>query len=534
MTTAKGEASYAVAASRWAGSLGGKEEGDGRRPGKGTCKAVWHEELAVFEVLQPRGDSLKSMGSTWHGRTMLHAEEGVWLAERGMLTAHHPPTIPDDQHTALHPPTFPAAAMVVAGLTPKATRAANTRNDLEEGSTAAGQPSERGEAPPPTTAESKDAALSCLLPCARATPRVPPPPPPTVVPSGAQSLPATRNLSGDIGVDGGGNVGGGGGGCGVGGRSEDGRRRRRGGTKRGRCGAGDGERIALSVGEIFEILARSGVPWECYRAFAELKRRSYVVRRRMEDTIGHDERAPRAAPLPWDNVTPTPTPSSFPPSSPPSSSFPSSSRFPPSSSSPSLSPSPNLPPVTFHVYNPTSAFRKRNPGPPDSVLAVCRFEDPMPSHAQLVALANHHARLRQEGRQGTPNPDPSSHNQDAGGRGIGDQEGGMGGSGSTGGGVGGQEGGRRGGDSSVGGGVRGQEGRRRGGGSSTGEGGGGQEGGRRGGGSAGHGEVLSGAGEAGMEGVGGEAGAEEGFPMVKLAVVSAEAGVQLFDVCSHD
>ena len=56
--------SYATAASRWAGSLGGDEEGDGRRPGKGTCKAVWHEELAVFEVLQPRGDSLKSMVST--------------------------------------------------------------------------------------------------------------------------------------------------------------------------------------------------------------------------------------------------------------------------------------------------------------------------------------------------------------------------------------------------------------------------------------------------------------------------------------
>ena len=57
-------ASYGAAASLWAASLGGKEEGDGRRPGKGTCKAMWHEEIAVFEVLQPRGDSLKSMVST--------------------------------------------------------------------------------------------------------------------------------------------------------------------------------------------------------------------------------------------------------------------------------------------------------------------------------------------------------------------------------------------------------------------------------------------------------------------------------------
>lgn len=53
--------------------------------------------------------------------------------------------------------------------------------------------------------------------------------------------------------------------------SGEGRRR---GAKRGRGGgAGDGERLALSVGEMFEILARAGVPWECYRAYAELKRR---------------------------------------------------------------------------------------------------------------------------------------------------------------------------------------------------------------------------------------------------------------------
>lgn len=57
----------------------------------------------------------------------------------------------------------------------------------------------------------------------------------------------------------------------VGVASREGRRR---GAKRGwGGGASDGERLALSVGEMFEILARAGVPWECYRAYTELKRR---------------------------------------------------------------------------------------------------------------------------------------------------------------------------------------------------------------------------------------------------------------------
>lgn len=105
----------------------------------------------------------------------------------------------------------------------------------------------------------------------------------------------------------------------------------------------------------------------------------------------------------------------------------------------------------------------------------------MPPHGALVALADHHARLRQVGGGATPDPDPSSQDQDAVGPGTGRQEG------------------RRGGGGSAGG----------------------------GGGSEAAGE---GAAAVGVEG----GAAEAGFPMVKLAVVSAEAGVQLFDVCSHD
>lgn len=50
-------------------------------------------------------------------------------------------------------------------------------------------------------------------------------------------------------------------------------------------------------------------------------------------------------------------------------------------------------PVSFHVYNPSPSFRKRSPGPPDSLLAVCRYTDPMPTHQALAALARRHRSL---------------------------------------------------------------------------------------------------------------------------------------------
>lgn len=52
----------AVAATTWAENLGGGA-GDRGRPGRQTCWALWREDLAAFEVLQPRGDSLRSMVS---------------------------------------------------------------------------------------------------------------------------------------------------------------------------------------------------------------------------------------------------------------------------------------------------------------------------------------------------------------------------------------------------------------------------------------------------------------------------------------
>lgn len=51
------------AANTWVKNLGGGVADFVERPGKSTCRAVWHDELAAFEVLQPRGDYLRSMAS---------------------------------------------------------------------------------------------------------------------------------------------------------------------------------------------------------------------------------------------------------------------------------------------------------------------------------------------------------------------------------------------------------------------------------------------------------------------------------------
>lgn len=55
----------AAAAASWAEGLGGGTGDDPGLPGRQTCWAVWHEDLAVFEVLQPRGDSLRSLVSDY-------------------------------------------------------------------------------------------------------------------------------------------------------------------------------------------------------------------------------------------------------------------------------------------------------------------------------------------------------------------------------------------------------------------------------------------------------------------------------------
>lgn len=57
-------------------------------------------------------------------------------------------------------------------------------------------------------------------------------------------------------------------------------------------------------------------------------------------------------------------------------------------------------PVSFHLYAPNTPFKKRDPGPPDSLLAVCRYGDQMPTHEALVSLAENHAKIRRRSEEG--------------------------------------------------------------------------------------------------------------------------------------
>ena len=100
-----------------------------------------------------------------------------------------------------------------------------------------------------------------------------------------------------------------------------------------------------------------------------LYRRSFVVRRRPEDTVGRNDAAPRAPALSWFGEPPTAEGASRP-----------------------------FLPVTFHVYAPNAAFRKRQPGSPDFWLAVCRYSDPMPSHNALISLTEGHIEVQRAKR----------------------------------------------------------------------------------------------------------------------------------------
>lgn len=107
-----------------------------------------------------------------------------------------------------------------------------------------------------------------------------------------------------------------------------------------------------------------------------------MVRRQPEDTVGHDDTAPRAAPLSWFQGT---------------GATKTSNNKLITAANHTSSPSSSLP-VTFYVYNNpsgcSSSFRKRDPGPPDALIVVCRFGDPMPDHRSLVALVELHANMQ--------------------------------------------------------------------------------------------------------------------------------------------
>ncbi|CAM9606920.1 unnamed protein product [Ectocarpus sp. 13 AM-2016] len=376
------------AATEWAEGLGGGQGDDPGRPGRQTCWAVWHEELAVFEVLQPRGDSLRSLGTTWRSRLMLHAEEGLWLVERGMLAVHPFSLAPKKTHdpTGTASPAEPSSGIGrkddaremhdetgSSSSTPEITQDMRNIEYEEKENDGGGQ---EGLTDDVGSSAGKNACP--ILPRAELSPIDS-----GVILTGEPQHSLDHVASGETARTGQG------GGCRkVPTAAKEGRQRV--GCKRSRPGQGRDERVvrpapalSVSVSTLYEmVLSRAGVPWECYRAYAELKRRSYVVRRQPEDTVGYDDTAPRAAPLSWFQGT---------------GNAKTSNNNLITAASHTSSPSSSLP-VTFHVYNNpsgcSSSFRKRDPGPPDALLVVCHFGDPMPDHCSLVALIELHANMQ--------------------------------------------------------------------------------------------------------------------------------------------
>lgn len=110
--------------------------------------------------------------------------------------------------------------------------------------------------------------------------------------------------------------------------------------------------------------------------------RSYVIRRRPEDSVGGAEDTPRAAPLSCFRTMSTRRATKSADLNVERSDFHGDAVRKRSS---------DFLPIAFHAYAPPNAtFRKRDPGRPDFLVVVCRFADEMPTHTSLVALVRSH------------------------------------------------------------------------------------------------------------------------------------------------
>lgn len=259
---------------------------------------------------------------------MLHAEEGLWLAERGMLAVH--PAPPKAQH--------PAATADAATANPEPTssrtacgppwaeqresediRIPQRRRDTERHEGVNMAPANRSTiesvavpsveptvAAPSTTIGPAPAALPAPVVSRGGggagdagmkgfCPAVPPSEQPPMMLQGSPSPPLVPTSAPPLALEA----------CPIAAENQDAasttagaapnqerrvaiegdRRKREGGgrgVKRARTRADQGPRPFLLIGALYEKLSRAGVPWECYQAYAELKRRyrakSRVVR----------------------------------------------------------------------------------------------------------------------------------------------------------------------------------------------------------------------------------------------------------------
>lgn len=176
----------------------------------------------------------------WQGKTILYAEEGVWLAERGMLAVHPPPPLKESDNNELSPVERLDGPVPAASATRGSERAPVTLSNKLTTKT------QSPESTPPTEANSTTVEeSSCWTRKAGKAPRL-----------------------------------------------GHGKHRDRGfrffDIKNTRTVA-----QFLPTGAIFSVLPRAGISWECYRAYAELKRRRDCCRccRNSREDLGiHSER----------------------------------------------------------------------------------------------------------------------------------------------------------------------------------------------------------------------------------------------------
>lgn len=241
-------------------------------------------------------------GTTWRGRTMLHAEEGLWLAERGMLTVQ--PF--SNSGTSPPPAAAPSRASVASSegdgqAGPRSSRPATAeemgeqhRGENEKGDKIArgrigagvGCPTGAGERERKEDEEEEEVVVgqrSDDCSDGSSTAKADPPPSSTAGETTLSriGLSTKRNFSGRAPAGNAEEVLDSGGPGGLASGAQGHGRRKRGGCKRGRSGSGGSERdggsapaLSMSIEDLHaSILPRAGVPWECYRAYAELKRR---------------------------------------------------------------------------------------------------------------------------------------------------------------------------------------------------------------------------------------------------------------------
>ena len=172
---------------------------------------------------------------------MLHAEEGVWLAERGMLAVHRRAPLKKRDTDELSLVTRPGGTGAGGSV---ASAAGGGKGDTASSPRCSGTPSSRRKAVtcPKTlkyTAYTTSEAHSMTVE-------------ETVGTGNAGEI--SRAETGEP-------------------LDDDCRIVQDKGIKSPRAGGQRGASQFLSTETIYGVLSRAGVPWECYRAYAELKRR---------------------------------------------------------------------------------------------------------------------------------------------------------------------------------------------------------------------------------------------------------------------